>query len=316
MATATQTQRDDNLRALAGMSTEPTQETKLLGLIPYNPSGPGPILGSGGEHTTLSPEENAVVATIIKALGIETPTKKGQPLTAVNATQDQWKQITAAAQARLKTREKPVATKEKSEQEEAEKAIDTSPWTKESEDLASTLAGQLAPIEQQISGSQTAADNSASINQALGDVAGAGGTVTPGSSAWLQQNLSAEQAASAPLQAAETAYAKAYASSAVPVEQALVAGGTGAAQEVATAPYETLLKALASHNQYETTYEGGALPGSETLPAWLNYYAKQSGVTLPSTTASKSLAKSGTLSTTTSASLPESPPGTPTNPNS
>jgi hypothetical protein len=196
-----------------------------------------------------------------------------------------------------KTSKGPTPTTEKA----AEEAIANSPWTKESDALANQMASELAPIAAEVSGANAPQQTATTVNDALADISGAGGSVTGQTAQWLNQNLAAANTNAAPLRAAETALGKEFTASAAPMEQAIRTGGSQNAEAVSAAPYATLLKAIAGHTANTITYGGGQLPGGKGLPAWLRYYATQAGVDIPTKTASTALSKSlgGTSGTPT-----------------
>ena len=316
-----ESERANNLRAISEKSTKGVPGQALFHWTPTDATLGGLLKREFRPNTDiLSPQETAVVQTIAKKLKLKTPNTPKAPLTVKSATPEQWKRIVGQAQARLADIPKTQGGKGakeggKSTVSADEKAIATSPWTKASDALAQTLTNQVANIATAQRGTTATKETQTAINQGLADVGGAGGTVTPGASAWLSQNTAAEEKANAPLAAAETAYANTFIKSAVPVEQAIQQGGAANAEAIATAPYATLVKALGSHTLYQTVYEGGALPGGQTLPQWLQYYGKLAGVPLSSAAATPALPAVGQASSP-STQAPQAPqaPGNPSNP--
>ncbi len=304
-----ESERANNLRAIS-------KDKKLPGQA-GNPRAPWTTFNQPTD--TLSPQETEVVQTIAKKLKLKTPDNPEKDLTVKLATPDQWDRIRGAAKERLtaipKTQGGKGGASQPTSSASIEKQIATSPWTKASDALAQTLTNQVANIATAQRGTTATKETQTAINQGLADVGGAGGTVTPGASAWLSQNTAAEEKANAPLAAAETAYANAFIKSAVPVEQAIQQGGAANAEAIATAPYATLVKALGSHALYQTVYESAALPGGQTLPQWLQYYAKQAGVPLSSAAATPALPAVGQASSP-STQAPQAPqaPGNPSSP--
>ena len=130
------------------------------------------------------------------------------------------------------------------------------------------------PVEQAISGQDTAAAEQSATSQAIADAG-----VSPGSSAaqWLQSNISQANANDAPMAQAMAAYGKAYGAGQQGIATALTGVNQANALGIATAPEQTWLQDLATHIQSNLAYPGTVPEWVQNLPPSVKQALQQSG---------------------------------------
>ncbi len=149
------------------------------------------------------------------------------------------------------------------------------PFEQLAQGLVSQLQAEQAPVEQAVSGADTAPATSNAVNQALADAG-----LSPGSSAgqWLNANVAQANQNDQPMAQAMQAYGQAYTQGQGKVDTALTQLGQSSDLGVQSAPEQTWLTDLASHIQSNLAYYGQIPSGSaETLPPAILYYLQQSG---------------------------------------
>ena len=244
-------ERVNNLRAIAGMKTEKTQEPDIFGFIP-----------SGGTENTLSPQENVTVGQLAKQAGL-----KDDPSNLYDKSQ--WSQIQGQAKQNLKQ-----ATDTKtggSTTTDPESAYEELADAQANQYLAATKA-----IEPYTSG---AAIPSFDESTTSGAEKMLGTSSTSPISQWLNQQVQAAQAQYAPTQAAGATVAQA--------EQAgekLEAGGLQQMGQAETAvqqaaPYESLLQSLATDVPYKLLDNYNFSNLSKNIPGSVQLAESNLGIT-------------------------------------
>jgi hypothetical protein len=149
------------------------------------------------------------------------------------------------------------------------------PFEQLAQGLVSQLQAEQAPVEQAVSGADTAPATSNAVNQALADAG-----LSPGSSAgqWLNANVAQANQNDQPMAQAMQAYGQAYTQGQGKVDTALTQLGQSSDVGIQTAPEQTWLTDLASHIQSNLANYGQIPSGAaETLPPAILYYLQQSG---------------------------------------
>ena len=201
---------------------------------------------------SLSNQEKGVAGTIIKKLGLKTPTTPKKALTPTKATSQQWERIQKTAGTRLKNRPKAGTTRAK----QYEKEIQSSPYNQIMQAVGKEYAVAQQAAQSAASGSLTAPATQGAWSQALQDLQGAPSSLGMNPSAWLGQNLATEAKTTAPLQQAMSNYGSALQAQQGPIEANLNALGQGLGAEDVTASASAWLSALASHVTANLSYYG------------------------------------------------------------
>ena len=132
-----------------------------------------------------------------------------------------------------------------------------------------------APIEQAISGKDTAPQESNAATTALGALG-----LSPNSSAssWLNSQISQANANDSPMAQAMNEYGKAFTAGQQGIDSSLKQMGTANALGVQTAPEADWVSSLAQHVLSNMNYFGGISPQiASSIPAALRYYLGQTG---------------------------------------
>ena len=227
------------------------------GASPFKGGGPKQHKGSTYTGITITGDpgthqEKGVAGTIIKKLGLKTPTTPKKALTPTKATSQQWERIQKTAGTRLKNRPKAGTTRAK----QYEKEIQSSPYNQIMQAVGKEYAVAQQAAQSAASGSLTAPATQGAWSQALQDLQGAPSSLGMNPSAWLGQNLATEAKTTAPLQQAMSNYGSALQAQQGPIEANLNALGQGLGAEDVTASASAWLSALASHVTSNLSYYG------------------------------------------------------------
>jgi len=147
----------------------------------------------------------------------------------------------------------PKAPSTASETAAIEKELSTGPWAEISKALVSQYDTELAPVEAAVSGATGNAAQAGAANQALASLGLSSGSA---GGQWLTSQLAAANANAAPVDAAMASYGNQYAAEAGPISKALLAYGQANELNVASAPEQAWLNALASHITSNLSYYG------------------------------------------------------------
>jgi hypothetical protein len=158
---------------------------------------------------------------------------------------------------------------------EIEQDIAKDPWSQLGQALVSQYQAAEAPAAALASGSQGPTAQEGAAASALSSL---GLSPTSSAAQWLNSQMQAAQETAAPVQAAMNAYGAQYSAEAGPITQALLNYAQANQLEVATAPEQGWLNALASHVTSNLSYYG-SIPKAAvaTLPPAVAAALEQSG---------------------------------------